>query len=183
MSTGLRELRTDRLLLRPWRQADLEPFSELNGDPEVMRYFPHPLTRKESDNLAYTISAYIENRGWGLWAAEVVRGPRFIGFVGLSEPNFDAHFMPAIEVGWRLAREHWGYGYATEAALAAVDFGFGTLGLDQVVAMIAVTNARSRRVAERLGMTRDPLDDFDHPRVPAGPLRRHVLYRLARPRD
>ena len=175
------ELRTGRLLLRQWAQSDLEPFAALNGDPEVMRHFPDLLGAAESDALARNISEMIELHGWGLWAVEVLDGPRFIGFVGLNEPRFDAHFTPAVEVGWRLGRQHWGYGYATEAAQAAVEFGFETLGLDEIVAMVAPANERSRRVAERLGMTRDPADDFDHPRVPEGPLRRHVLYRLARP--
>lgn len=174
------ELRTERLLLRQWVQSDLEPFAELNGDPEVMRHFPSLLTAAESNALAGKVSEMLEQQGWGLWAVEVVDGPRFVGFVGLNEPRFDAHFTPAIEVGWRLGRQHWGNGYATEAAHAAVDFGFGTLGLDEIVAMVAPANTRSRRVAERLGMTRDPADDFDHPRLPEGPLRRHVLYRLAR---
>jgi RimJ/RimL family protein N-acetyltransferase len=175
------ELRTERLLLRQWQEADLEPFAQLNADPEVMTHFPSLLTRERSDALARDISDSIEEQGWGLWAVEVVDGPSFIGFVGLNEPRFEAHFIPAVEVGWRLGREHWGYGYATEAARAAVDFGFGELGLDEIVAMVAPANARSRAVAERLGMTRNPADDFDHPRIPEGPLQRHVLYRLARP--
>lgn len=120
-------------------------------------------------------------RGWGLWAVEVKDGPQFIGFVGLNEVDFEAHFTPAVEVGWRLARQHWGNGYATEAARAAVDFAFQELALQEIVSMTTVANERSRRVMGRLGMVRDPADDFDHPRVPAGPLRRHVLYRLSAP--
>jgi ribosomal-protein-alanine N-acetyltransferase len=174
-------LRTERLLLRQWQERDLEPFAELNTDAEVMRYFPAMLTREQSDALATAIRRAIEKQGWGLWAVEVIDGPSFIGFVGLNDPSFDAHFTPAVEVGWRLAREHWGQGYAAEAARAALDFGFDELALDQIVAMIGLDNSRSQRVAERLGMTRDPADDFDHPRVPAGPLRRHALYRLDRP--
>lgn len=177
------ELRTDRLLLRQWQETDLQPFAALNSDPEVMRHFPSLLAREHSDALAREISWTIEEQGWGLWAVEVVDGPPFIGFVGLNEPRFDAHFTPAVEVGWRLAREHWGRGYATEAARAAIGFGFDDLGLDEIVAMVAPANTPSRRVAERLGMTRDPADDFDHPRVPEGPLRRHVLYRLARSQE
>ncbi|HLY35449.1 MAG TPA: GNAT family N-acetyltransferase [Candidatus Limnocylindria bacterium] len=175
------ELRTERLILRQWTAEDREPFAALNADPEAMRYFPATLTRAQSDAMARAVTSVIEQRGWGLWAAEVIGGPRFIGFVGLTEPAFEAHFTPAVEVGWRLAREHWGHGYATEAARAAIDFGFHELGLEEIVAMVGTGNLRSRRVAERLGMTRDPVDDFDHPRVPDGPLRRHVLYRLARP--
>lgn len=174
-------LRTERLLLRQWQERDLEPFAELNSDPEVMRYFPAMLTREESDALATAIRRALERQGWGLWAVEVIDGPSFVGFVGLNDPSFDAHFMPAVEVGWRLGREHWGHGYATEAGQAALEFGFDQLELDQIVAMIGLDNSRSQQVAERLGMTRDPADDFDHPRVPPGPLRRHALYRLDRP--
>jgi ribosomal-protein-alanine N-acetyltransferase len=175
------ELRTDRLLLRQWQESDLALFAELNADPEVMRYFPATLTREQSDTLVRDIAHEIDVHGWGLWAVEVIGGPSFIGFVGLNEPRFDAHFTPAVEVGWRLGREHWGHGFATEAGAAAIDFGFRQLALNEIVAMVGTGNNRSRRVAERLGMTRNPADDFDHPRVPAGPLRRHVLYRLARP--
>jgi RimJ/RimL family protein N-acetyltransferase len=172
------ELRTERLVLRRWDHSDLEPFAALNSDPETMRCFPSMLSREQSDALARDISGAIEQDGWGLWAVEVVDGPHFIGFVGLNEPRFEAHFTPAIEVGWRLARAHWGHGYATEAAKASLDFGFRELHLQEIVAMIAPANARSRAVAERLGMSRDPADDFNHPRIPAGPLRRHALYRM-----
>jgi RimJ/RimL family protein N-acetyltransferase len=176
------ELETERLLLRQWDDADLEPFAELNADPEVMRYFPAPLTRQQSNALARGIFSMIEAQGWGLWAVEVKDGPRFIGFVGLAEPEFEAHFTPAVEVGWRLGREHWGMGYASEAARAAVQFGFERLELPEIVSMTSGPNVRSQRVMERLGMTRDPRDDFEHPRIQEGPLRRHLLYRLrARP--
>jgi RimJ/RimL family protein N-acetyltransferase len=170
----LSELKTERLLLRAWRDHDLEPFAALNADREVMRYFPAPLTREESDALAERIRVLMEADGWGLWAVEVPGGPPFIGFVGLHSPRFEAHFVPAVEVGWRLAREHWGHGYATEAAVAAVSFGFDELALDEIVAMTTPDNVRSRRVMDRLGMTRDPADDFVHP---IGML--HVLYRLS----
>ncbi len=171
------ELRTPRLLLRHWRDEDLEPFAALNGDPEVMRWFPSTMSRAASDALAMGQRALLEERGWGLWAIEAPEG--FVGFVGLNEPRFEAHFTPAAEVGWRLARSAWGKGYATEAARAALAFGFDELRLDEVVSFTTVGNERSRRVMERLGMTRDPADDFDHPLLPPGhPLRRHVLYRL-----
>ena len=125
------DLRTARLVLRQWREADLEPFAALNADPEVMRHFPARLTRAGSDALAEGARAMIAKRGWGLWAVEVVEGAPFIGFVGLAEPHFEAHFTPAVEVGWRLARDHWGKGYATEGARAAVGFGFAELGLEE----------------------------------------------------
>lgn len=173
------ELRTERLLLRQWRDADLEPFAALNADAETMRFFPAPLTREESDAHAERIRQHLEEQGWGLWAVEVAGGPAFVGFVGLARPSFEAHFTPAVEVGWRLAREHWGQGFATEAARAAVSFGFRELALEEIVSFTSKLNEPSIRVMERIGMTRDPADDFDHPRLPPGhPLRPHVLYRL-----
>jgi RimJ/RimL family protein N-acetyltransferase len=172
-------LRTERLVLRQWRGEDLEPFAALNADPEVMRHFPARLTREESDQLARGQRALIAERGWGLWAVEVPGGEPFVGFVGLAVPRFEAHFTPTVEVGWRLARSAWGRGYATEAGRTAVAFGFAEIGLDEIVSFTSVDNVRSRRVMERLGMTHDPADDFDHPRLPPGhPLQRHVLYRL-----
>jgi RimJ/RimL family protein N-acetyltransferase len=175
------ELRTSRLVLRQWREADFAPFASLNADPEVMRYFPAALTREQSDALAERERSLITGRGWGLWAVEVVRGAPFIGFVGLAEPRFEAHFTPAVEVGWRLAHEHWGRGYATEAASAALAFGFDKGGLEEIVSFTSVINERSRKVMERIGMTHDPAEDFDHPLLPHDdPLRRHVLYRTLR---
>ena len=176
------EPRTERLLLRRWRDADREPFAAMNADPVVMEYHPSTSDRRDSDAMVDRIEAHFEAKGFGYWAVEVPDVAPFIGFVGLSTPSFEAHFTPAVEVGWRLAREHWGQGYASEAAQAAVEVGFDELGLDEIVAFTVPANFRSRRVMERLGMTHDPADDFDHPRQPEGsPLRRHVLYRLARP--
>jgi 3-dehydroquinate dehydratase/shikimate dehydrogenase len=172
-------LKTIRLILRPWRESDLEPFAKLNGDPKAMECFPAPLSRTESDALAKRIQDKMEEQGWGLWAVEVPDIAHFIGFIGLGEVPFAAPFTPAVEAGWRLLPEHWGKGYAVEGAKAAIDFGFKTLKLDEIVAFTAVTNARSRRVMEKLGMHREPKDDFDHPKVAEGhPLQRHVLYRL-----
>ena len=174
------ELRTERLLLRRWRASDRAAFAALNADPEVMRHFPAPLSREESDALIEEIEGRLEREGWGLWALELRATGRFIGFTGLSRPSFQAHFTPAVEIGWRLAREAWGQGYATEAARAAARFGFEDLGLEQLVSFTAAGNARSRAVMHRLGMTHDPAEDFDHPSLPEGhPVRRHVLYRLA----
>jgi RimJ/RimL family protein N-acetyltransferase len=175
------ELRTSRLVLRQWRDSDLAPFAELNADPEVMLHYPSTLTRAQSDAWVVGARALIASRGWGLWAVEVVDGAPFIGFVGLSQPRFEAHFTPAVEIGWRLAREHWGRGYATEGARAAIAFAFEELGLEEIVSFTTVANDRSRRVMERVGMTHDPADDFDHPLLaPGDPLRPHVLYRLRR---
>jgi RimJ/RimL family protein N-acetyltransferase len=175
------EIRTERLLLRQWRDEDLEAFAELNADAETMRFFPSPQSRAESDALAERARRQIGADGWGLWAVEVDGGASFVGFVGLARPSFEEHFTPAVEVGWRLARGHWGRGYATEAARAAVAFGFEELALDEIVSFTSPLNEPSWRVMKRLGMTHDPADDFEHPRVPAGhPLRPHVLYRLPR---
>jgi RimJ/RimL family protein N-acetyltransferase len=174
------ELRTPRLLLRQWREADLVPFAALNADPDVMRHFPAPLTRGQSDAFASRARAHIDVLGWGLWAVEAEGAP-FVGFVGLSEARFEAHFTPAVEVGWRLAREHWGNGYATEAARAALAHGFDELGLSEIVSFTTAGNGPSRRVMERVGLTRDPADDFQHPLIaPGDPLRPHVLYRISR---
>lgn len=173
---------TERLVLRRWDERDLEPFAALNGDPETMRYFPAPLTRKESDLLAARIEAGFEADGFGLWAVEVPGVARCAGFVGLARVGFQAPFDRAVEIGWRLDRRYWGQGYATEAARAALDFGFGPCGLREVVSFTAAINRPSRAVMERLGMHRDPADDFVHPRIPADHrLQPHVLYRLARP--
>ena len=171
------ELTTRRLLLRQWRDDDLAPFAALNADPEVMRYFPALMSRGQSDDFARFNHATIEHQGWGLWAVEVVDGGAFIGFVGLNRPRFDAHFTPAVEIGWRLDHPYWGRGYATEAATEALTFAFNDLMCPEVVSFTAVVNERSIRVMRRLGMTHDPADDFDHPTVPDGPLRRHVLFR------
>ncbi len=173
---------TERLLLRRWRESDRAPFAALNADPEVMEHFPAPLDRAASDGFADRVAQHVEEHGWGLWAVELRAAGRFIGFTGLAVPRFEAPFTPAVEVGWRLAREAWGFGYATEAARAAVAVGFGELGLDEIVSFTAVGNIRSRAVMERIGMTHDPADDFDHPALAEGDrLRRHVLYRLRRP--
>jgi RimJ/RimL family protein N-acetyltransferase len=174
------ELRTERLLLRGWRDEDLAPFAALNADPEVMEHFPGPMTREASDAFAAFNRRTIESRGWGIWALEVVATGDFVGFVGLNEPKFEAHFTPAVEIGWRLARCAWGHGYATEAARAVVAYAFDELELDEIVSFTSTTNVRSQRVMERIGMTRDRNGDFDHPRVTDPRIRRHVLYRLGR---
>jgi RimJ/RimL family protein N-acetyltransferase len=173
-------LRTARLILRPWREEDLSPFAAMSADPRVMEFLPKVLSREESDLRAKRICEHFGRHGFGLWAVEVVGVADFIGFVGLNVPHFQAHFTPCVEVGWRLAYEHWGHGYATEGGRASLDFAFRTLGLDEVVAMTVPANVRSRRVMERLGMTYSPDDDFGHPGLPEGhPLRPHVLYRIS----
>ncbi|MET9383117.1 GNAT family N-acetyltransferase [Streptomyces sp. NPDC002928] len=170
-------LRTDRLILRPWRESDLAPWAAMNADPEVREYFPGLLTREQSDSSVARFQAGLDERGWGWWAVEVVATGEFIGFTGLDPVDADMPFT-GVEAGWRLARPAWGHGYATEAARAALAFGFEGLGLAEILAVTAVGNLRSQAVMRRLGMTRDPADDFDDPGVPEGPLRRSVLYRL-----
>lgn len=174
-------LTTARLRLRSWRPEDLPHFAALNADPRVMEHFPKALTLQESQRQAAAIADQLQAHGFGFWAVEVPGVADFVGFVGLSIPTFEAHFTPCVEIGWRLAFEHWGRGYATEAARAAVECGFRLLGLEEIVAFTVPANWRSRRVMEQVGMTREAGDDFDHPRLPPGhPLRRHVLYRLRR---
>lgn len=174
-------LATDRLFLRDWRDEDFAPFAALNADPRVMEFFPKPLDRAESDALAARLSVFIEENGFGFWAVERKLDGAFLGFVGLNVPPWTAPFTPCVEIGWRLARSYWGQGYATEAARAALDFAFGPLGRDEIVALTIPGNRRSRAVMERLGMRRDPADDFDHPVLPEDhAFRRHALYRVSR---
>jgi RimJ/RimL family protein N-acetyltransferase len=179
------DLTTSRLILRPWRDADLGAFARLNDDPAVMEFLPRRLSRDESDATAARIRAAIETRGWGFWAVELKgagdTSVPFIGFVGLSVPSFEAHFTPCVEIGWRLAKQYWGCGYASEAAGASLRFAFDQLKLQQIVAFTVPLNKRSMRVMERIGMSRDVADDFEHPKLPPGhPLRPHVLYRVSR---
>jgi RimJ/RimL family protein N-acetyltransferase len=172
-------LTTDRLLLRRWRPEDREPFASMNADPRVMEYFPHLLSREESDQLVERSEAHFRNHGFGPFALERRDSGEFLGFTGLYIPTFEAPFTPCVEIGWRLAAEFWGEGLATEAARAVVAYAFEVLGLEALVSFTVPANQRSRRVMEKLGMRRDPSEDFDHPGIADGdPLRRHVLYRL-----
>jgi RimJ/RimL family protein N-acetyltransferase len=173
-------LETRRLLLRAWRDEDLLPFAALNADPRVMEFFPRILERAESDALAQRIRAQFDHRGFGLWAVEELENDKFIGFVGLTVQTFEAHFTPCVEIGWRLAFTSWGRGYASEAASAALEFGFRQLHLREIVSFTVPSNLRSRRVMERIGMSHDRDGDFEHPAIhPGHPLRRHVLYRAS----
>lgn len=172
------EPETERLRLRQWRKSDLEPFARLNADPRVMEYFPQLLARAESDALAARIGELIARRGWGFWAAELKANGEFIGFVGLHVPSAELPFSPCVEIGWRLAFDHWGRGYATEAAEAALHVGFAELNLAEIVSFTTLGNSRSQAVMHRLGMQRDP-QTFQHPAIAAGnPLHEHCLYRL-----
>jgi RimJ/RimL family protein N-acetyltransferase len=181
------ELVTARLRLRQWREADFEPWFALNRDPEVMTYFPSLLDADQARATMTRVQASIADKGYGLWAVEVVGAAPFIGFCGIRDVPFDVPFTPAVEIGWRLAREHWGNGYATEAARASLAYGFDTLGLREIVAMVVPDNHRSIAVCERIGMRRESRDDFDHPLIPEDAVsvggyspRRHVLYRISR---
>ena len=174
-------LTTARLRLRHWRKEDLPPFAALNSDSQVMEYMPKLIDRTESDASAERINEDLVQYGFGLWAVEVIGVADFIGFTGLALPGFTAHFTPSVEISLRLARDYWGFGFATEAARAARDYGFSQMGLEQIVSFTVPANQRSRNVMGRIGMTHSPDDDFEHPLLPDGhPLRHHVLYRLTR---
>lgn len=171
------EFETDRLRLRQWKASDRDPFAVLNADPRVMEFFPSLFTRTESDAMADRCESLIQERGWGFWAVESKDLGEFIGFVGLHTPSALLPFSPCVEIGWRLAFEHWGKGLASEAAKGALRVAFQSLGLEEIVSFTAVGNRRSRAVIERLGMRES--GTFDHPQVPEGsPLRLHSLYRL-----
>lgn len=172
-------IKTKRLILRPWKEEDFAPFAKLNADPRVREYFPSIPSRKESDESARIISSEIEKNGFGFWAVSCPGVSDFIGFIGLAQVPFTAHFTPAVEIGWRLGFEFWGQGYATEGAQAALQYGFEKLNLDEIVSFTPVANKRSQNVMRKIGMHHASEDDFDHPNIHDGhPLRRHVLYRI-----
>lgn len=174
-------LETERLVLRRWTAADWKPFAAMNVDPLVMEFFDRPLSAEESKAAAERIQAHFERHGFGLWAVELRESKRFIGFMGLSVPGFRAHFTPCVEIGWRLSPACWGRGLATEAARKVLQHGFEQIGLEEIVSFTSPANLRSRRVMEKLGMTHDSRDDFEHPGLPQGHgLRPHVLYRLTK---
>ena len=170
------ESANELIVLRQWTDADLEPYARMNSDPDVMRYFPAPLTLEQSRESMRKIQAAIDERGWGLWVVDV--DGQFAGFTGLNVPAYETAFTPCVEIGWRLAREYWGRGIAYRAALQALEFGFDSLQLGEIVSFTAAGNTRSRRLMERLRFRRNPAEDFDHPLIEEGhPLRRHALYR------
>jgi 3-dehydroquinate dehydratase/shikimate dehydrogenase len=172
-------IKTDRLILRNWKEEDAEPFAQLNADPRVMEYFPSTLSRKESDTLLKSGYAHIKKYGWGKWAVALIDTGEFIGRIGLEEVNFQAPFSPNIELGYRIAFEYWGKGYASEGAKAVLGYGFNHLNLNEIVAFTPAQNLRSQQVMQRIGMYRDSNEDFDHPKLAEDhPLKRHFLYRL-----
>lgn len=181
------DLTTPRLRLRSWREEDVEPFLAMSNDREVMAHFPTTFTREDVDTVIARQQQFIDDKGYGFWALEVIDGPPFIGFCGIKDVLFDVPWTPAVEVGWRLSREAWSKGYATEAARAAVAHGFEKLGLEEIVAFLLPMNKRSAAVCERLGMVRDPSRDFEHPLIAEGavsvggfPQRKHIVYALKR---
>ena len=175
------EIRTPRLRVPSLRDDYLEPYSALNADPRVMEYYPSVLSREESQARFALGQARMAEQGYGFWAVEVIGGAPWIGLVGLANPDFSAPFLPAVEIGWRLAAPHWSQGYATEAVRAVLAYGFERLALSEIVAFTTVANVRSRRVMDKLGMRYSPGEDFLHPKVPDGhPVQPHVLYRLPR---
>ena len=180
MATPLIEPRTSRLVLRQWCERDRAPFAKLNAGPLVMEYFPAVLNRDQSNAMVDRLVNQLQRDGYGLWAVEIRTSGEFIGYVGLAVPGWRAAFTPCTEIGWRLARSAWGHGYATEAANEALATAFGPAGLHDVVSFTTTSNLRSQHVMQRVGMTRDSSEDFDHPLLTDGPLRRHVLYRLKR---
>ncbi len=173
-------LTTQRLVLREWRDEDRQPYAELNADPEVMAHYPATLSRAQSDRHVERIAEHFATHGFGLWAVQRREDDRFIGFVGLQWVPFEEHFTPAVEVGWRLARDTWGQGYATEGARRAAQYAFEELGRSELLAMTQAGNTRSMAVMRRLGMTRDPADDFVYPPAGEPGSEPFVLYRLHR---
>lgn len=179
-------IRTERLLLRRWLPSDIESFVRMNNDPRVLEFLPGPLDRERCESFVARAEATFDARGFGRWAVEVCadakrEGCACIGFVGLDAPAIETAFTPCVEIGWRLSADHWGRGYATEAARAALAFGFESSGLEEIVSFTVPSNLRSRAVMERIGMQRDLDGDFEHPSLPTGhPLRAHVLYRARR---
>jgi RimJ/RimL family protein N-acetyltransferase len=175
VATGIE---TERLILRGWTDADVEPWADMNADPRVMEFFPSTLTREQSYESAERMRAELEQLGYGWFVMELKERPGFSGVLALCEVRWDAPFQPKREIGWRLPVHAWGYGYATEGAKALFDFARDTLHWDELVAFTAKINLRSQRVMQRLGMTHDPREDFLHPRVAEGhPVKPHVLYR------
>ena len=178
--TEIIEIKTERLRLRQWKKQDFPAFARLNTDPEVMKYYPYRLNEEESNDMAHRFEALISYKGWGFWVVERLDEKKFMGFVGLHEPTYELPVTPCVEIGWKLAREYWGYGYATEAAKASLEAAFEKLDLPEVYSFTSVLNKKSRAVMERLGMV-NMKQNFEHPKVPKdSPLLEHVLYNISR---
>jgi RimJ/RimL family protein N-acetyltransferase len=173
------EINTERLIMRGWRESDVAPWAAMNADPEVRQYRGPLLTFEQASAWVLNFQDDLDQYGFGFWAVEVRASGEFIGFTGLDTVDDEMPFT-GIELGWRLARPAWGHGYATEAALAALQYGFDIMGLPEIVAVAMARNLRSQAVMRRIGMTTDPAEDFDDPDVDEGSLRRHVVYRKLR---
>ena len=170
-------IETPRLLLRGWRESDLEPFAEMNADPQVMYYFPQPYSQKKTRHFFATIQQEFSDYGYGLYAVEEKATGLFMGYIGFHRAEFDVEFCPCIEIGWRLNKVSWNKGYATEGASACLEYGFNNLGFDKVYSFTAVVNLPSERVMQKIGMSLER--HFEHPGVPENhPLRSHVLYAI-----
>jgi [ribosomal protein S5]-alanine N-acetyltransferase len=171
-------IETPRLILRQWQEGDHEPYIQLNADPEVMKFFPSVMAPVQTAAQIEKIAAYIDQHGYGFFAVERKDNRQFIGFTGLGDPGFKADFTPCIEIGWRLSKENWGQGFATEAALACLDFSFDKLGLDEIYSFTSIYNKRSELVMQRIGMSK--IGEFDHPLIADGHiLKKHVVYKIA----
>ena len=169
--------RTERLIIRDWKDEDITPFTEMNSDPEVMKYFPSALTPEKSLEFFERITAAIKEKGYGLFAAELAETNELIGFVGFAGPRFEAWFTPCIEIGWRLRKKFWGRALAPEGAAACLEMGFNEFGFADIFSFTSEINAPSRRVMEKIGLSH--IGDFDHPNIPEGnALRKHVLYKI-----
>ena len=174
------EMETEPLKLRQWKKEDYPSFAKINADPDVMEYYPSVMSEEESNVMAHKFETLITNRGWWFWAVEKIEDNQFVGFVGLHEPTYDLTVTPCVEIGWRLGKEHWGCGYASEAAKASLVVAFQKLNLSEVYSFTSVSNRMSRAVMERLGMSKAN-SNFEHPMIPEGsPLREHVLYKIDR---
>jgi RimJ/RimL family protein N-acetyltransferase len=172
-------IETDRLILRTWKEEDLLPFAHLNQDPLVMEFFPKTLAYSETEAMLERLKQKFASDGFSFMAAELKETNEFIGFIGLNKPMFEAPFMPAIEIGWRIGSRYWNKGYATEGAKAALEYGFQTLALKEIVSFTAEINIKSRRIMEKIGMHQDHAGTFDHPVLSDDhPLKKHVLYRI-----
>lgn len=173
------KIETSRLILREWKESDVAPFAQLNQDPLVMEFFPKTLTHAESQSLVEKLIGRFKTDGFSFFAAELKETNTFIGFIGLNKPAFEAPFLPAIEIGWRLASRYWNKGLATEGARASLEFGFKELGLTEIVSFTAEINVKSRRIMEKIHMKQDLNGAFMHPLVSdESPLKKHVLYRI-----
>ncbi|HET9136268.1 MAG TPA: GNAT family N-acetyltransferase [Candidatus Kapabacteria bacterium] len=174
MSNRAYIFQSERLGFRKWIESDRALFASLNADPVVMEFFPAPLTSSETDQFIERIEKQFDDYGYGLYAVDSFEDNSFIGFIGLSHPRFESPFTPCVEIGWRLAKEYWNRGFATEGAAACLEYGFSVLGLDEILSFTATHNTRSENVMKKIGMQK--IGEFDHPALPGSWLERHVLY-------